>query len=171
MKLCTASLFFQLSAYQWITWHNICQEYAKWTFQTITARDLARLAGDFANINIGNRNVTHSKVRRESQMPDKTEGSLLLPLQIRDDTGDSEGTIPCATASPNLYSPNLDSSQYITPSDAYQHSTRMRGYFHYKCNHFMNPFNDAVPDGELINAGECSILVWWTGRHIHRVLQ
>ena len=55
-----------------------------------TARELARLGTKFANINIGNRHVMHSQVRRESPMVDKKEGSLLLPLKIRD-RSDSEG--------------------------------------------------------------------------------
>ena len=50
-------------------------------------------------------------------MPEKIEGSLLLPLQIRDCSG-SEGKIPYATASIKLHSPIVDCSQYITLSDA-----------------------------------------------------
>ena len=68
------------------------------------ATELARLGANFASINIGNSNVSHSQRRRESQIPDKTEGSLLLPLQIRS-SSNGEGTIPCAMASPNLHLP------------------------------------------------------------------
>ena len=39
-----------------------------------TARELAILGDNFANINIGSRHITDSQARRESQMPDKTEG-------------------------------------------------------------------------------------------------
>ena len=118
-----------------------------------TARELARLGASFANINNRNRHVTHSQVRSKSQMPDKTEGNLLLPLQIRD-SSDSERTIHYANASPNLHSQILDSSQYITLSDAEQHSTRMRCYFHYQYNHFMDYFNNPASDGVVIYAGD-----------------
>ena len=96
-----------------------------------TAREFARLEANFAGINIGNSHVTHSLARRESQIPDKMEGILLFPLQIRD-SSNSEGTIPCASTSPNLCSPIFDSSQYITLHDEAQHSTRMRCFFHYQ---------------------------------------
>ena len=118
-----------------------------------TARQLARLGGDFANIDISNRWITLSQVGRESQMPYKTEGSLLLPVQIRD-SSDSERTIHYANSSPNLNSPFLDSPQYITLSDADQHSTRMRCYYCYQCNFFIDCFDDYVPYGVVIYAGD-----------------
>ena len=75
-----------------------------------------------------------------------------MHLQIRD-SSDSEGTVPGATTSPNLHPPILDSSQYITLSDAGHHSTRMRCYFHYQCNHFIDCFDNPVPQDAVIYAG------------------
>ena len=89
-----------------------------------TTREVARLGADFASINISNSYLTHSQVRRESQINDKSEGSLLLPLQIGNSTN-NEGTMPSANTSPNLHSQIVDSPQYITISDINQHSTRM----------------------------------------------
>ena len=43
-------------------------------------------------MNISNRHVNHTQVR-EFQIPKKTEESLLLHLQIKDNSN-SEGTIP-----------------------------------------------------------------------------
>ena len=96
--------------------------------------------------------VTHSQARREPQIPDKTEGSLLLSLQI-ENSSNIEGTTPDATASPNL-SQILDIHQNITLNDAGQHSVRMRYYFHYQCNCFIHYFDDPVPDGAVIHAGD-----------------
>ena len=86
-------------------------------------------------------------------MPDRKEGSLLLSLHMRD-SSDSEGTIPNATASSHLYLLILDSSQYITLSDADQHSTRMRCHFHYQHNCFIDYFDDPVLYGAMIYAGD-----------------
>ena len=68
----------------------------------------------------------------------------MLPLQI-DNSGNSEGTMPGATMSPNLYFPILDTPQVIIISDACQHSTRMTFHFHYKHNCFIDYFNEPVP--------------------------
>ena len=87
-----------------------------------------------------------------SQIPDKSEGSLLLPLQIRK-SSNNKGTMSGAITSPNLNSQILDSPQYITISDTGQHSTRMRCYFHSQHNHFIHFFNDPVPDGAVNYAG------------------
>ena len=91
-------------------------------------------------------------MRRESQIPNKSEGSLLLPLQI-ENSGNSEGPMPGSAAPPNLHLPFLDSPQYITTCDAGHHSTRMRYYSHYQCNCFIDYFNDPVADGAAIYAG------------------
>ena len=96
--------------------------------------------------------VTCSQVRRESQIPQKPEGSLLLPLQI-ENSGNSEGTMPGATTSPDLHLLILDSPQYITISDAGQYFTRMRYYFHYKCIHFIDYFDDSMSDCAVMYAG------------------
>ena len=45
-----------------------------------TTRGLARLGADCANIDISNSHVTSSKLRSESQIPDKVEEILLLPM-------------------------------------------------------------------------------------------
>ena len=83
------------------------------------ARELSILGADFASINIGNSHGTQNEARRESQIPDKTEGSLLLPLKLGN-SSNCQGTIPGATASPNLCLPILDRVQYITLSDSGQ---------------------------------------------------
>ena len=62
-----------------------------------TTRELARLGANFASMDINNSHVTHSQVRGECEIPDKQEGSLLLPLQIRN-SGNNEGTMPGTTA-------------------------------------------------------------------------
>ena len=116
-------------------------------------QELARLGADFAGIDISNSHVSHSQAIRESQIPDKTAVSLLLPLQIRE-SSNGEGTIPYATASPNLHSLILDSSQYITLSDADQQSTMMRCYFYYQCNHFIDYFNDPIQNSTVIHGGD-----------------
>ena len=54
--------------------------------------------------------------------------------------------MPGATTSWNLHLLILDSPQYITLSNASQHSTRMRCYFHYQRNGFIDYFDDPVPD-------------------------
>ena len=51
---------------------------------------------------------------------------------------------------------NSGSSKYITLSDAGKHSTRIRCYFHHQCNHLTDYFNDLVPDGAVIYAGDIS---------------
>ena len=56
-------------------------------------RELARLGVDFASIDIGNSLATHSQAKRESQILDKIEGCLLLPLQIGN-SSNGERTIP-----------------------------------------------------------------------------
>ena len=51
---------------------------------------------------------------------------------------------------PNLHSPIPDNFQYITLSDAGQHSsTSIRCYFH-QSNCLRDYFNDPVPDGAVI---------------------
>ena len=85
----------------------------------------------------------------ENQFPDRTEGSLLVSLQIGD-ISYVEGTILGAKASPNLHLPNLGSPQCTTLSDAGQHYTRMRCYFHYQHNCFRDYFDDPVPDCTVI---------------------
>ena len=85
-----------------------------------TTRELVRLGADFVSINTSNSHITQSQAA-ESQIPDKTEGSLLLPLEIWN-SSNGEGTIPGATAPLNLHSLILDSPQYITLSDSGQHS-------------------------------------------------
>ena len=120
-------------------------------------RELAGLGACFASVDISNSHITHSEARRESQIPDKPEGSLILPLQIWKGVN-SEGAMPDATASPNLHSQILDSPQYITISDVGQHSTSMRYYFYYQCNGFIGYFHDPVPECAVIYAG--SILFW-----------
>ena len=57
------------------------------------------------------------------------------------------------TASPNLHSLILDSSQYIILSDVDQDSTRMRSYLHYQHNWFIDYSDDPGLDGALIHAG------------------
>ena len=105
-----------------------------------------------ASINISNSHVTCSQVKRGSEILDKPEGKLLLPLQIGD-SGNSEGTIPGATLSASLHFLILDSPQYITICDAGQHSTKMRCYFHYQCNCFIDYFDDAVSDAAVMCTG------------------
>ena len=125
---------------------------------SLITRELTRLGDDFASINISNGHVTSSKSRSKAQIPDKIERSLLLTIQIGNNSND-EGTIPGATVSQNLYSLILDSSQYITLSEAGQHSTRIRFYFHSQFNCFMDYVNDPVLDGTVIYAGD--ILFWY----------
>ena len=48
---------------------------------TWATRELARLGADYASIVNSNSDITWSKWRSEWQVPDKTEGSLLLPTQ------------------------------------------------------------------------------------------
>ena len=62
--------------------------------------------------------------------------------------------MPGATVVTNLHLPILDSSQYISLSDAGQHSTRMRSYFYCQLNCFTDYFSDPVPDGAVIYAGD-----------------
>ena len=106
---------------------------------------MARLAADFASIEISNSHVICSKSTNESKIPCKTEGSLLLPIQIGNNSHD-EGTKAGATVSLNLCSQILDSFQY-TLSDASQHSTRMICCFHCQYNGFIDYFDDIVLDG------------------------
>ena len=70
------------------------------------------------------------------------------------DSSDAGGTIPYAAVPPYLSPLNLDSSQYITLSDADPHSTRMIHYFHYQHKHFIDYLNDPVLDGAVIYAGD-----------------
>ena len=86
---------------------------------------MARLGAECDSINISKSFVTHSKLRNELQIQGKTEGSLLLPIHIVNNSHD-EGTVPGASVSLNLYLQILDSSQYITIRDEGQHYTRMR---------------------------------------------
>ena len=109
------------------------------------------LETDFASINISNSHVTHCKLRNQSQIHDKTEGSLLLPIPIGKNSH-NEGTIPSATVSLKLHLAILESCQYITLSDAGQHSTWIRCYFHCQCNCFIHYFDDPVPYGAVIYA-------------------
>ena len=125
------------------------QESEIWNYQIHeTQREFARLGSDLASIDFSNGHVTCSKLRIESQIPDKTEGSLLLPIQI-----------PGATKSPNLHLLILDNSQHITLSDSGQHSTRLRCYFHHQCNFFIDYLNGPVLDGAVIYAGD--IPLWY----------
>ena len=64
----------------------------------------------------------------------------------------------CATTSLNLQLLISDISQYFTLSDAGQHSTRMRYYFHHEHNCFLDYFNDSVLDGAVIYA---DVLLWY----------
>ena len=48
--------------------------------------------------------------------------------------------------------PILDISQYITLSDSNQYYTRMRPYFHCQHNHFIDYFDDPIPDDAVIYA-------------------
>ena len=59
-------------------------------------RELAISGPDFASIDIRNKYVTHSRCRCESQITHRTERSLLLPMQIGNNSLD-EGTIAGAT--------------------------------------------------------------------------
>ena len=156
MNLHTTSLFskFSLAIVTYVTKHmsKVCKMDLP---NSRNARELPRLGANFTNINIGNRHVTHSQVRRGSQIPNKTEGSLLLPYEFKD-SSDGELRIPYTTTSSNLYSPILDSSQYIPLCDADQYSTRMRCYFHHQLNHFIDYFNDPVPYGAVIYAWDVS---------------
>ena len=61
-------------------------------------------------------------------MPNQTEGSLLLPLQVKNNSID-QGLVPGTDISLNLHSPTLEHSQYITLSNIGQHSTRMQCFF------------------------------------------
>ena len=117
-----------------------------------TARDLARLEADFASTDISNSHVTCSQAREESQIPDKTEGSLIMPLEIGN-CKNGEWTIPGVTTSPNLPLLIFNSPQDITLSNVGQHSSRMRCHFNYQCNHFIY-FNGPVPDGAVIYEGD-----------------
>ena len=83
MNSCTASLFSTFS----LSTDNLALHMLRVSNMHLpnsrTARDLAILGAGFANIDISNRHVTLSQARREFQVPDKTEGSLLLPLKVR----------------------------------------------------------------------------------------
>ena len=79
--------------------------------------------------------------------------TIVMSPVVKQEEND-KGTISGATASPNLHLPILDGTQYITLSDAGQHSTRMRCYFHYQFNCFIDYFDDQVPDGKVIYAGD-----------------
>ena len=52
----------------------------------------------------------------------------------------------------NLHSPPRDSSELITLSDAGQNCTRMWCYFHHPWNHFIDYFDNPVPDGVVMYA-------------------
>ena len=51
-----------------------------------------------------------------------------------------------------MHSPIIEISQYITLSDAGQHSTRMMCYFHHRQSNFLDYFDDPVLDGIVIYA-------------------
>ena len=74
------------------------------------------------------------------------------------DSSNSEGTVPCTTASPNLLGLILDSPQHTTLSVAGQHATRKRCYLYFQCNHFIDCINDPVPEGAVIYA---DALFWY----------
>ena len=85
---------------------------------------MARLGADFASININNSHVTHHKLKNTLQIPGKTEGSLLLPVELK-----TIGMLKEIL--------NLKNSEHISLSDAGKHSTRMRCYLHSQQNHFL----------------------------------
>ena len=114
-------------------------------------REREKLGVNFANIN--NSHVTHSKSKDASQTPGQAEGSLSLPVWVENNSND-QGPVPGTAISPSLHSLILENSQYITLNDAGQHSTRMRCYFHSKQNCFLDYFDDSVPDGAVIYAGD-----------------
>ena len=118
-----------------------------------TARQLARLGANFASIDIGNSHTTHNQARRNSQKPCKIEGSLLLLYK-------SETYVTVK----ELYLMQLyhqicihqywTALNYITHSDTDQQYTRMRCYFHYQHNCFIDYFNDPALDDAVIYAGD-----------------
>ena len=116
-----------------------------------TTRELVRLGADFASIDIRNSHVTCSILRKESQIPDRRNFIITYPNW---NNSHDEGTITGATILQILYSLILDSSKYITFSDAGQLSTRMRCYFHHVCSHFIDYFNDPVTDDAVTSAGD-----------------
>ena len=85
--------------------------------------------------------------KNASQIPDKTEGSLLLPAKVRNNSNDQE-IISCAAISLNPHLLILDAGQY---------STRMRCHFHHQHNYFLDYIDDPVMDGAVIYAGDIPI--------------
>ena len=85
----------------------------------------------------------------------------MLCFQVENSTND-QGKASGTAKLPNLHSLILDKFQYITLSDAGQHSTRMMHYFHHQQNCFLDYFNDPVPGDAVIYVG--NIPFWYSER-------
>ena len=103
--------------------------------------------------------VTHSESKHAPQTPSQTERSLLLPVQVENNSND-QGSVPGAAVALNDHSLILKNSQCITLSDMGQHSTSMTCYFHSKQNSFLDYFNESLPDGAVIYVGD--IPFWYS---------
>ena len=85
-----------------------------------TTKELARLGADFTGIDVKNSHITHSKSKTHHKYLTRQKGSLLLSIQMGNNS-DDQMTITGAALLPNLHSPFLENSKYITLSDAGQH--------------------------------------------------
>ena len=156
-KGCILTVCFLLPVWQQISYHtstvwNMAQ-------QNSQTKELTKLGANFSSINITNSRVTHSKSKVHHKKTDQIDGSLLLPVWVENSSND-QGTVPGAAVLPNLHSPILKNSHYITLSDEYKHFIKIRCYFHSQEKCLLDYFNNPLPDGAVLYASD--IPFWYS---------